>query len=170
MQFLLLFHQHHHRFLDFEYEAICFLNCYKFFQQNSCCSITLTWISPVSPVRVSVCKTETRLRVFLAVLIETGSYLGGNACMLHRPGMWPRGTDDGDADAMATGRLYPDLYVWIYLFHISFACAARICRRAGVCSPIPARTCEEDLALQPSSVISEPACVDVAASDAQQVA
>lgn len=51
--------------------------------------------------------------------------------MLHRPVMWPMGTDDGDADAMATGRLYPDLYMRIYLFHISFACAARICRRAS---------------------------------------
>lgn len=45
--------------------------------------------------------------------------------------MRPWGTDDGDADAIATGRLYPDLYMGIYLFHISFACAARLCRRAG---------------------------------------
>lgn len=45
--------------------------------------------------------------------------------------MWPWGTDDGDADAMATGRLYPDLYMGIYLFLTSFACAARLCRRAS---------------------------------------
>lgn len=45
--------------------------------------------------------------------------------------MWPWGTDDGDADAMATGRLYPDLYMRIYLFHISFARAARFCGRAS---------------------------------------
>lgn len=43
--------------------------------------------------------------------------------------MRPWGTDDGDADAMATGRLDPDLYMRLYLFNISFACAARHCGR-----------------------------------------
>lgn len=45
--------------------------------------------------------------------------------------MRPWGTDDGDADAMATGRLDPDLYMRLYLFNISFACAARHCGRAS---------------------------------------
>lgn len=54
-----------------------------------------------------------------------------HACVLRRPGMRPWGTDDGDADAMATGRLDPDLYMRLYLFNISFACAARHCGRAS---------------------------------------
>lgn len=54
-----------------------------------------------------------------------------DACILRRPGMRPWGTDDGDADAMATGRLDPDLYMRIYLFNMSFACSARHCGRAG---------------------------------------
>lgn len=54
-----------------------------------------------------------------------------DACILRRPGMRPWGTNDGDADAMATGRLDPDLYIRIYLFDISFAFAARHCGRAG---------------------------------------
>lgn len=44
--------------------------------------------------------------------------------------MRPGGTYDGEADAMATGRLDPDLYMRIYLFNISFACAVRLCGRA----------------------------------------
>lgn len=53
-----------------------------------------------------------------------------DACIL--PGMRPwGGADDEDADAMATGRLDPDLRVRIYLFNIPFACAARRRGRAG---------------------------------------
>lgn len=49
-----------------------------------------------------------------------------DACVLRRPGMRPWGNDDGDADAMATGRLDPDLYIHIYLFNNSFAYAVRL--------------------------------------------
>ena len=42
------------------------------------------------------------------------------------------GVDDGDADAMATGRLDPDVYMHIYLFNTLFVCAARVGGR--VCS------------------------------------
>lgn len=46
-----------------------------------------------------------------------------DACILRGPGMRPWGADDEDADAMATGRLDPDLCVcecvFIYLiFHL----------------------------------------------------
>lgn len=58
-----------------------------------------------------------------------------DACILRGPGMRPRGADDEDADAMATGQLDPDLCVRIYLFNISFACAARHRGRAGRSDP-----------------------------------
>lgn len=54
-----------------------------------------------------------------------------DACIFRGPGMRPWGADDEDADAMATGRLDPDLCVRIYLFNIPFACAARRRERAG---------------------------------------
>lgn len=53
-----------------------------------------------------------------------------DACILRWPGMRPWGTYDGEADAMATNGLDPGLYMRIYLFNISFACAVRLCGRA----------------------------------------
>lgn len=55
--------------------------------------------------------------------------LAGRACGLG-------GMDDGDADAMATGRLDPDLYMHIYLFNISFVCVARLCGRVCTTSSV----------------------------------
>lgn len=72
--------------------------------------------------------------------------------MLHRPGMWPWGTDDGDADAMATGRLYPDLCGFIYfIFHLHAPRASvDVPARPAFCSPLRGGS-----AFKPNSVLSE---------------